>query len=66
MSFFSVEVGKFMYFMYASKIEGEILLRCHSERCEESVVPRNIGCLQILHPTKNVGFRMTKEYNLTK
>ncbi len=31
MSFFSVEVGKFMYFMYASKIEGEILLRCHSE-----------------------------------
>ncbi len=31
---------------------------CHSERNEESVVPRSIGCLQILRSAKNAELRM--------
>jgi hypothetical protein len=33
---------------------------CHSERSEESVVPRRIGCLQILRSAKNAELRMTE------
>jgi hypothetical protein len=43
-----------------SKIEGEIMLHCHSERSEESVVPRSIGCPQILRSAKNAELRMTE------
>jgi hypothetical protein len=36
------------------------MLLCHSERSEESVVPRSIGCLQILRSAKNAELRMTE------
>jgi hypothetical protein len=36
------------------------MLHCHSERSEESVVPRSIGCPQILRSAKNAELRMTE------
>jgi hypothetical protein len=36
------------------------MLLCHSKRSEESVVPRSIGCLQILRSAKNAELRMTE------
>ncbi len=40
-----------------SKIVGKIMLRCHSERSEESC---SIGSLQILRSAKNAELRMTE------
>ncbi len=36
------------------------MLLGHSERSEESVVPRSIGCFQIFRSAKNDELRMTK------
>jgi hypothetical protein len=43
-----------------AKRDGEIMSLTHLERSEESVVPGNIGCLQILRSAKNAELRMTK------